>query len=510
MRSASISLALAAVFALAQTFFVAMAFAAAMHTPCPQFRYDTHHTGYSLQVGPSQLDLAVEVDIPSVGPLLKGFFGTPSMDASGNLYVGSMNTYFYSISPLGAIRWSLPTSGIVGTGGSPVITTDGRVIFGNDNGNLYCVGLDGDLQWSYATGAGDTFAVFNGPSSSFDGNIYFGNYAGKLYSLRQTDGVPNWSVQLTSASIYTSSVTIDDELLYVGATDGYLYAVTKTGVPRWSYDAGGEIDATPVLTDDGRLLFGSTNGVFTCVNRQGALQWSDTFPGAVTASAAYASSLDSVVVGDEAGSIRKYHTDGGAVWAGQLVGAIKASPVIDSDGKIYVYSEPGNIYVMRPDGYVLDWTTRDGYWKAGASPVIGPDGTLYICTGLNEAQVLGFRDPGGPGLPSLVGAVGHDDVTIGDSLRYSVSFSNPVRRLAIDFYVAVSFGDALLFYPGWVSDWVYTRVTLNAGASGTVTLVDIPIVDESLAGDYTFYAAAMVPGTLINFTRTTVAHVRVH
>ena len=509
MTSVSKYAALAAVFALAQTFFVATTFAGTMHAFCPQFRFDAHHTGYSVQVGPSALDLALEVSIPSGGIFLKGFLGTPSMDASGNLYVGSLDRYFYSISPLGVLRWSFPSSGIVGTGGSPVITTDGRVIFGNDNGKLFCVGLDSYFKWSYATGAGDAFAIYNGPSSSFDGNIYFGNYAGKLYSLRQTDGVPNWSVQLTSASIYTSSVTIDDELLYVGATDGYLYAVTRSGAPRWSYNAGGEIHATPVLTDDGLILFGSTNGIFTCLNRQGAFQWSDTFPGAVTASAAYAG-LDSVVGGDEAGSIRKYHTDGGAVWAGQLVGAIKASPVIDSDGKIYVYSEPGNIYVMGPDGYVLDWTTRDGYGKAGASPVIGPDGTLYICTAKNEAQVLGFRDPGGTDLPSLVGAVEDDDVTIGESLRYSVTFSNPARRLAIDFYVAVSFGDALLFYPGWVSDWVHTRLTLNGGASGTVTLVDIPIVDNSLAADYTFYAAAIVPGTLINFTRTSVAHVTVH
>ncbi len=507
MRPASKVIAQATLVVLAQTLILGMASAQTMHTFCPQFRYDAQHTGYSAQVGPSELRVAIELDIPPAGSFLKGFFGTPSMDASGNLYVGSMDTYFYSISPVGVLRWSFPTSGIVGTGGSPVITTDGRVIFGNDNGDLYCVGLDGYFKWSYSTGGGAS-AIFNGPASSFDGNIYFGNNAGMLYSLRQADGAPNWSVQLTSASIYTSSVTIDDELLYVGATDGYLYAVTKSGAPRWSYDAGGEIHTTPVLTDEGLVLFGSTNGVFTCVNRQGVFQWSDAFPAAVTASAAYAGA-DSVVVGDEGGAIRKYYTDGGVVWAGQLVGAIKASPVIDSDGKIYVYSEPGNIYVMGPDGYVLDWTTRDGYWKAGASPVVGPDGTLYICTAKDEAQVLGFRDPGGSGPPSIVGFVEDDDVTIGESLRYSVTFSNPARRLAIDFYVAVSFGDALLFYPGWVTDWLYTRLTLDGGASGTVTLIDMPIVDGSLAGDYTFYAAAMVPGTLINFTDTSVVSVTI-
>jgi len=68
----------------------------------------------------------------------------------------------------------------------------------------------------------------------------------------------------------------------------------------------------------------------------------------------------------------------------------------------------------------------------------------------------------------------------------------------------------LLFYPGWVNEWVYSSVTFDAGASGTSTLIDIPIVDDSLAGDYTFNAAAMVLGTLINFTETSATHVIVH
>ncbi len=82
--------------------------------------------------------------------------------------------------------------------------------------------------------------------------------------------------------------------------------------------------------------------------------------------------------------------------------------------------------------------------------------------------------------------------------------------LAVDFYVAVGFGNSLLFYPGWTADWVYTPLTLDAGASGTVTLVDIPIVDGSFAANYVFYAAPMVPGTLINFTNTSAVSVTVH
>ena len=484
-----------------------LASADAGHTFCPQFRYDAHHTGHSRQVGPSALDVALEVNIPPTGGFLKGLFGTPSIDAEANLYVGSMNTYFYSISPTGAIRWSFPTSGIVGTGGSPLITPNGRAIFGNDNGDIYCTGLDGYFKWSYSTGAGDGSAVFNGPSSSFDGNVYFGNYAGNLYSLRESDGSLNWSLPLTSASIYTSSVTIDDELLLVGATDGKLYAVTKSGILNWSYSAGGELHATPVLTDAGLILFGSTNGAFTCINREGEFQWLDTFPMPISASAAYAGP-DSIVVGDEGSNIRKFDSSGRTVWAGQLVGAIKASPIIDSDGKIYVYTEPGNIYIMRPDGIVLDWTTRDGYWKAGASPVIGPAGTLYICTAQNEAQVIGFRGQGS-GTPSLTGSIADDDLTVGESLEYSVTFLNPSRRLTIDFYVAAMLGDTLLFYPGWVADWVYTRFTLDGGASGEVTLIDMPIVDSSLAGHHTFYSAAMVPGTLINFSEISAVSVTI-
>ena len=94
-------------------------------------------------------------------------------------------------------------------------------------------------------------------------------------------------------------------------------AVEKSGVPRWSYNLGGEIHTTPVLTDDGLIVFGSNNGQVASVNRQGALQWGASFPNAVTASAAYAG-FDSLVLADEGGVIRKYRPDGGLVWDGQL------------------------------------------------------------------------------------------------------------------------------------------------------------------------------------------------
>lgn len=489
--------------------FVAEAGARTRHTFCPQFRYDTHHTGFANQVGPSVLNEVAQVDFPAVGGFLNGFFASASFGADGNIYIGSTNTYFYSLTPGGDIRWSFPCTSIVGTGGSPLVTESGMVIFGDDSGKLFCIDDEGLFQWSFATGiVPNAQAIFNGPASSFDGLLYFGDNGGKLYSLFES-GTLNWSTQLSTASIYTSSATVDEELVYIGATDGYLYAVEKSGAPRWSYSLGGEIHTTPVVTDDGLIVFGSTSGQVACVNRQGLIRWSDSFPTAVTASAAYAG-FDSLVLADEGGVIRKYRADGNLVWEGQLSGAIKASPVIDSDGKIYVYSEAGNIYVMDSGGIVLDWTTWGEYWKAGSSPALGPDGTLYIFSAETaNTRMIAFRQPGGTGAPSLIGSVEDGDLTVGERLKYSVAFSNPARRLTVDFYVAVMFDNSLLFYPGWGPDWVYTRITLDGGASGAVTLVDMPILDSSMAGEYTFYSAAMVPETLISFGDVSVVGVTI-
>jgi len=70
--------------------------------------------------------------------------------------------------------------------------------------------------------------------------------------------------------------------------------------------------------------------------------------------------------------------DGTRTWVFETQSAVKASPVVGSDGTIYAGSYDGSLYAINPDG--------TGKWvfetenPVESRPAIGADGTIYLCT----------------------------------------------------------------------------------------------------------------------------------
>ena len=63
-------------------------------------------------------------------------------------------------------------------------------------------------------------------------------------------------------------------------------------------------------------------------------------------------------------------------WAFKTGDYVDSSPVIGSDGSIYVGSYDGNLYAIKPDGSKKwNFKTRD---SVHSSPAIGSDGTIYV------------------------------------------------------------------------------------------------------------------------------------
>lgn len=64
-------------------------------------------------------------------------------------------------------------------------------------------------------------------------------------------------------------------------------------------------------------------------------------------------------------------------------GGVSQSPVIATDGTIYVGDDSGNFYALNPDGsqkWTFGGTTSMGFRLnfTGSSPAVGPDGTIYV------------------------------------------------------------------------------------------------------------------------------------
>jgi outer membrane protein assembly factor BamB len=199
---------------------------------------------------------------------------------------------------------------------SPIVANN-RVYVGNTNGRVYALDLaTGALVWVYPTTqkvqrpgkpseatAPPLGAIVSSPAYDLAGvglgDIYVSSMDGGLYKLDAGNGSLVWQYpeegkEVAEDRAFTSSPMIFGDFVYIGGTNGRLYAINKeTGKPRWvrpineedpSYVAGSSIVevpmgairySTPAHDPANRnVLIGSTDGyVYAFKENTGAAAW---------------------------------------------------------------------------------------------------------------------------------------------------------------------------------------------------------------------------------------------
>ncbi|MGE5365223.1 MAG: PQQ-binding-like beta-propeller repeat protein [Bacteroidota bacterium] len=172
------------------------------------------------------------------------------------------------------ILWKFQTQSAMS--GSPVIY-DGRIYFGSGE-TLYAVDREGKEVFRFKAD-GDIDCT---PAVSASG-VVFQTGEGMLYSLNIKTGSLNWSRHLFAPTYlklydfwdyYLSSPVIAGNAVYVGASDGYLYAVrADNGEELWKFKSGNIIRSTPSFSS-GKIYFGGFDGVFYALNADnGGVIW---------------------------------------------------------------------------------------------------------------------------------------------------------------------------------------------------------------------------------------------
>ncbi|MEW6379851.1 MAG: PQQ-binding-like beta-propeller repeat protein [bacterium] len=175
--------------------------------------------------------------------------------------------------------------------------------------------------------------------------------------------------------IASSPATGRDGVVYVGSSDGSLYAFQSTGDPKWSYATQGAIQSSPAIGQRGTIYFGSDDHCLYAVNPDGKRQWSYRTGGAIQSSPAV-DDFGRIYVGSDDSSLYAFSPGGGMLWSYRTAGAIQSSPAVDANGIIYAGSSDGNLYALSAQGG-LKWKFPTG-GPIRASAVIGADNTIYI------------------------------------------------------------------------------------------------------------------------------------
>ena len=209
----------------------------------------------------------------------------------------------------------------------------------------------GVIEWTI-----DTMNVSTGVAIGTDSTLYFGvtGYAGKIYSALvavNQDGSIKWQYELSPYNTWLSSPIISSEnIIYISDHRGEkFHAVQSNGLPQWEVDLESRISQTGInIGKDGTIyVVGLTNQVWTlyAISKSGHILWSigniDIAGDEINGMSFSADGKTLYIPGDYDGpAITAVDIETRSVeWefgGGRLT--LSGAPLVDSEGNIYVIS----------------------------------------------------------------------------------------------------------------------------------------------------------------------------
>ena len=209
-------------------------------------------------------------------------------------------------------------------------------------------------------------AIFSSPAIGAEGTIYVGSSDGNLYAINP-DGTKQWAFATGGNAVLSPAIGMDGTI-YVTSVDGNLYAINQDGTQKWTYPNSYSIDYSPTIGEDGTIYFcvnGYTGdvvaspqdphqilsyfyGVLYAINPNGIVKWS------------FYSNKNADI-----------YTENSNICTSAAIGA---------DGTIYV-GATGYLYAINPNG-TPKWSFPTGNYIP-SDPAIGADGSIYVGFGGN-------------------------------------------------------------------------------------------------------------------------------
>ena len=173
-------------------------------------------------------------------------------------------------------KWVYRTGGKVSSSAAVV---NGKVYIGSDDHNLYCLNAyTGQKIWNFMTGywVGASPAVVGG-------KVYTGADDGYFYCLNAETGQQIWKtnagglfdhIMMPQELQSRSSPIIVGDRLYAGALDGKVYCLRiSDGVVQWTYTTGGPIGGSPAYSNGVIFIASTDTYMYALTASNGALKW---------------------------------------------------------------------------------------------------------------------------------------------------------------------------------------------------------------------------------------------
>jgi len=323
-------------------------------------------------------------------PQHRAAWASPAVDpATGNIYVFTVGAELFCVSPDGKVLWerSMPEEhGAVTTHGgrttSPIIEGDTVIL----NALILAwgdLGRPGNRYFAFDKRTGQTIWISSPQTRHYDTNystpivadvdgmrqVIVGGTDGVFHGLKLHTGEPVWRVEVSKRAILNSALYRDGvayithgeenigttEMGMVAAVDATRAGALEAAAFKWTTHGFMPTFASPVM--DAERLYSVDNGAIV-----GAFDLKD----------------------------------GKLLWQRSLGTLQKGSPLL-ADGKLYVGTENGKLYILRPSATGVEVLDEDLLGPAQspepivASP-IAADGRVYV-TSMDATYAIGTRKP---------------------------------------------------------------------------------------------------------------------
>lgn len=194
---------------------------------------------------------------------------SPPTVATGVAYVGGADRFIQAVNMRTGKRvWRFEANGLIAAAPS---VGDGKVLVGEYLGGKAFTAVNAETGlpvWSQPIGG-----VWASPQYE-DGRIYVGTTEGWMYALRARDGETLWRWK-TGDGIYTAPA-LDEQRVYFGSWDGRYYALNKrTGELVWAwshpgypYNIGGRPDSPAAVLYKGKLIVPALGGRYVALDSE--------------------------------------------------------------------------------------------------------------------------------------------------------------------------------------------------------------------------------------------------
>lgn len=284
-------------------------------------------------------------------------------------------------------------------------------------------------KWTFAPDSAS--GGFTSPAVASDGTVYILSRSGStglneeeviggiLYAVNP-DGTLKWYNQFENDLWMDASPTITaDGTIYVGGGDyslGTVYALDPgTGSLKWTYETGHWLRSSVATGADGTIYISAgAEGLFALYPQDGTFKW--RFGGHSDSGDIVLRPEVSPMVGSDGAiyvaasipfeQVYAVTTEGQPKWnyvldsLGDFPSVVTTSMALGSEGAIYFganacgayfdgvnYYNVGYLYALYPDG-TLKWKYELGS-DVYTPPVVGPDGTIYIGPTLTTEHIAG-------------------------------------------------------------------------------------------------------------------------